>query len=298
MFVDLDDKFAVQIVEPRKFSVSDALDVGEFALRTVQKDAFIRFIQGTPEDFTEPSAFAPNFAITDPRQRLRDVIRKAKLYTWATFCWADNIHKDVIGDRSRPFVLHEKSSGRVVGLALWKYPDYMLGDLNRQLGRTGLWWFFQKLLSKLHYQYLRYFKFNYGFADTLMNERRAQAFSLMTPTPILRPEELAKLSYDELCQESYAHNDCVHLRFFFIASDLQRKGLGNKFFNFCLDHIPNEPITFSDGIHTVQGPQKIELASSPAGKALYIKNGFKAVKCHEKLPDGSVMGITEMERNR
>ncbi|CAN6649271.1 hypothetical protein TRVA0_023S01838 [Trichomonascus vanleenenianus] len=299
MRVDLDDTYAVELVDPRKFSVSEAFAVGEFSMRTFQNDGLIFYIQGTEEKWDDPGVFGPNFAIKDPRQRLRDVIRKANLYAWINFCWAENLHTDVLSDRGRLFVLYEKSSGRVVGQSMWKYPDYMLDELNRDLGRTGLWWTVQKLATKLYYAYLRFVKYDYGFEPPLNNRHGMEFRKIHVKEDPPTIEELVNCSYEVLCEKRYpSSNDYLYLRYFLIDSELQGKGLGHRFFNFCLDRIPNVPIVFTHGDSKVKGPQKLQLIASPVGKYLYAKNGFKPLKYYEALENGHFIGVTDMERNR
>jgi GNAT superfamily N-acetyltransferase len=275
-----DGVYYIKQIDPIAFTFNEALQFSELLLDSVAGDGLIHYWCGPRYEYHNAIAFIRN-SLKDPRERLDAYIDKARSYKRLVHSHARSTFLSVLSPSIELTGLYTKQEGyeRVVGMALWRYPIYM----NK---KQTIWHQIYALWVSFKYKLIEFFEFFGQGIHPVYNQRIvdfSRAFSEATGQIPNTPEEtdrLATLTEDQLAEQPYPDRDYISLSIFMISPDYQRKGLGSSLLNFTLAGLREgkTPFVSRDGLHTSYGPPKQLLISSPAGRNLYVKCGFKEIK--------------------
>lgn len=268
----MDEQFFCKQVQPREATYDDCLEIAEVLCRGFEKDGIMEYVRG-PLYAPNPSySVVLQQGIRDPRQRLNEMIAWSKRYRILIHSWARYIHNLLLNRGNDIYVAVDAETEKPVGLACWVYPAHMVADLEKELGRTGVFWKIYAFCTKLKYSVCDFF-LKLGGNHPVKNERALRMYKERTETvdPKTTVDDMAKLSSSELADAKYPLSSMIYCHFFAISPDYHRLGLGQKLMNYSLANIPSVPTPFSS---TLSGPQKLYLEASPSGFGMYKKTGW------------------------
>lgn len=268
----MEEQFFCTQVQPRSATYNDCLDIAEVLCRGFENDGIMEYVRG-PLYTPNPSYSAVlQQGIQDPRQRLNEMIAWSKRYRTLIHSWARHIHSLLLTRGNDVYVVVDSETEKPVGLSFWLYPAHMEAELEKELGRTSVFWKIYAFCTKVKYKVCDFF-LKLGGKHPLINERLLRMYRERTEAvdPKTTVEDMDKLSPSELVDARYPLSSMVYCRFFAISPDYHRRGLGQKLMNYSLANIPSVPTPFSS---TLSGPQKLFLEASPSGFGMYKKTGW------------------------
>uniref|UniRef100_A0A060T8W1 ARAD1D10692p n=1 Tax=Blastobotrys adeninivorans TaxID=409370 RepID=A0A060T8W1_BLAAD len=246
--------FYVYRVLPREFSYKDAVDTAECITAGFINDPFMTAVLGE------------RYALT-----LDDIRSNSSTYRSVVHAWARFVHDSVLSPANDLYLVKERKSGKVVGEALWKYPEYMVPELCTDLKRVGFWWRFTSWLKRQWIGVQNMVRILCHRSPILnrtmlkfLRGHRQEFGSKLTA------EQAKDMSFEQLKDSlDYPHDMMVFCTLFCIHHDYQGKGLGKLLMTTAIDTIPSTapPAPFA-------GPQKIYLEATRRGKLLYERTGF------------------------
>lgn len=247
-------EFYVDRIYPRVFTYKDAVATGECIASGFVHDPMFKTILGDRYTLT-----------------LDDLQAKTGKYHSVVHAWARIVYDFVLTSSTDLYLLKEKHSDKVVGEALWKYPQYMVPALSEDRQRFGYWWQLTAWLRRKWISVQNFARILLGRSPlinrTMLKFLRGHQTEFHSS---LTAEQAKGMSYDQLKDTlDYPHDMMVFCVLFSIRHDYQGKGLGKLLMNASLDTIPrtSPPAPFA-------GPQKVFLEATRSGKFLYERTGF------------------------
>uniref|UniRef100_A0A060TIZ9 ARAD1D42746p n=1 Tax=Blastobotrys adeninivorans TaxID=409370 RepID=A0A060TIZ9_BLAAD len=241
-------------VDPTKFTRCEALKVAHCALESFANDASFQYIVGHKYG-----------------EILKTLDKNCPLYKTYAKGWARAFQIMVWSGSYDLYLLHDEDKN-VIGLALWKYPDYMDQELHREFRLNRFSWRLRSRPKSLWAELINFIRF--GFDQPLKNARmiRYQTDAQCMYSNVDR-RLLPLLSWEQMTSTQYPHTSCVGLQLMAISPKHRGKGLGRKLLQQSMSCIPNVPVKFG----SARGPQKLDLLATPMGFPLYQKIGFEPI---------------------
>uniref|UniRef100_A0A060TCS0 ARAD1D45166p n=1 Tax=Blastobotrys adeninivorans TaxID=409370 RepID=A0A060TCS0_BLAAD len=257
----------VKRVNPRTFTFEDAVKAAECDANIFKDDALNHYISGPR--YRNVLAVGAS-SIVDPLKRMDEIIEQAKLCRRYMEAWARVYWSNVLTPGMDLYLLYDDD--RVIGISQWEYPQYMVPQLERDLGRTGiLWWV-----------YKTYMNFKIWVIDTvtfwksehpLLNERFEHYHTKVSKLAFGEAKSIKQLEtmdYQAIEQAQFSEDLCVTLHAFGIHPDYRGKGMASKLLSESIASIPNQPITIKGRSYS----QRMGMTASPMGVPVYEKHGF------------------------
>lgn len=238
--------------------------------------------------------------ITDPRQRLAELVQNSKRFNFLIELNARYSLQILMGERQIAWELLDEDFNHC-GLSVFYVPENMIEEKNRRLGINTIWFKIYRYYCNLKFKiWIIFNKYlcNYDpLSNTRMAEfqnRRKEQFPNFLNYNEERRKELWQMDKNQLSNsnELYTVQDTLQLALFTIDKQHQRKGLGTAFLKHTLDQIPIKT-QFNNG------PQKVMLIATELGIPLYKKFGFSLTYRYQYTDkDGICIETSRMDMTR
>ncbi|KAA8909587.1 hypothetical protein TRICI_004422 [Trichomonascus ciferrii] len=270
---------SVERLNPNALTFDEALELGHVIARSFSEDRLFRHVAGelmNGMDLAAGLTSTPTLGlsgINGPKERADKAAYDLIATTWAR-CVYQLAHTPGI-DIYR--VLDKQ--GATVGVAMWRYPEYMWPQLEYDLDRTGWLFWFKRLYVSLRMAITHLIKFklprreNPVFNARLAKfsaDRRSVFLSKMTDT------DFYKIPPSEIDGTLYPEKFMLYLMVFGVLPQCRGLGYGKKLLQASLDTIPNTKLRTRNKLY----PQKIHLEATDDGYPLYLKHGFEPINEH------------------
>lgn len=271
--------YQVKLIYPQRISQSNLLAISESFCASMGEARIFNVLVG-PE-WVPRSYETIRQSVIDPRMRLATLIVETKKYKKLIQLFTGFIHNQLLGDRQIGWELLD-SNGNNCGFCLFNLPESMVEEKKQRLGTNSLWFNIYRAFCSLKFKIVKFFKILGYKTDPIVNnngkpisEERNVLFPGFMEIDEKRREELWKMDEKQLADENerYTFQDTLHLAFYYVDKQHQRKGLGTAFLKHVLDQIPIKP-EFNNG------PQKVMVIGTELGIPLYEKIGFKMTFDH------------------
>lgn len=247
---------SIKLLDPKDATFELALEFSKVFYDAFQKDPLTQLLWG------------PRFSVPTPPPAgsVRDHQKACNYLAYSN--WTR-----IRDPNNRVFLMYEGE--KLVGLSMWYLPGRMhkrLPLLHRLKNLfitalkniVGFWYFFGRKDAPPPIG-----GFHAAFAET---ENRVGYTKLQVPET-----EMAHMSRDELSKARYSAAEYSWCQLCAVSSSCHGKGYGKKLFQYAMEHIPKLEPVFKDGDVQSQGPAKLALFATEAGRPLYEKLGWRVI---------------------
>lgn len=270
---------SVERLNPNALTFDESLEIGHVIARTFSQDRLFRNVAGELVNGMDHAAglmSTPTLGLSgvnDPKERTD----KAAYVLIAT-TWARCVYQSVYTPGVDIYRVLDKQ-GATVGVAMWRYPEYMWPQLEYDLNRTGWWFWFKRFYVSLSMAITNVIKFKLprrenpvfnGRLAKFSADRRSSFLSKMTDS------EFYRIPQSEVDGTLYPERFMLYLMVLGVVPECRGLGYGKALLQASLETIPNIKLRIKNKIY----PQKIHLEATDEGYLLYLKHGFEPINEH------------------
>lgn len=280
----------VKRVNPRTFTFDDAVKVAECNALVFKDDPLNYYISGSR--YRNVLAVGAS-SIIDPVKRMNEIIEQARLCRLYMEAWARVYWNNVLTRGIDLYLLYDDD--RVIGISQWEYPQYMVPQLERDLGRTGIqWWVYKTYIRLKHWIADKYtfWKSEHPLFNQRLKHYHTKAHKLAYGEA-KSIKQLESMDYQAIEQAQFSEDLCVTLHVFGIHPDYRGKGMASRLLSESMASIPNQPISIKGRSYS----QRMGMQASPMGVPVYEKHGF-VVQTSIDVPELSETGARYMVMTR
>lgn len=270
---------SVERLNPNALTWDEALEIGHVIARTFSEDRLFQHVAGDRKNGMYLAAgltSTPTLGlsgINGPKERADKAA-----YDLIATTWARCVYQSAYTPGIDIYRVLDKQ-GATVGVALWRYPEYMWPQLEYDLDRTGWLFWFKRLYVSLRMAIAHLIEFKLLRKENPVFNSRLSKFAARRRSVFLskmRDAEFYKLPKSEIDDTLYPEKFMLYLMVFGVLPDCRGLGYGQKLLQASLDTIPNTKMRIKNKLY----PQKIHLEATDDGYPLYLKHGFQPINEH------------------